>query len=82
MDTGTDVAIRQNRFFAFAHNAAGVTRGRGRAYPFFGLTLSPAIAAAAMALSSVSVVGNSRGAKIDASSGANRRQALRWSVNE
>jgi Cu+-exporting ATPase len=44
--------IRQNLFFAFIYNAAGVL------YPFFGWMLSPIIAAAAMALSSVSVVGN------------------------
>ncbi len=51
--------IRQNLFFAFAYNAAGVPVAAGVLYPFFGLTLSPAIAAAAMALSSVSVIGNS-----------------------
>jgi len=60
--------IRQNLFFAFAYNAAGVPVAAGVLYPFFGLTLSPAIAAAAMALSSVSVIGNSlrlRNAKIE-----------------
>jgi heavy metal translocating P-type ATPase len=60
--------IRQNLFFAFAYNAAGVPVAAGVLYPFFGLTLSPAIAAAAMALSSVSVIGNSlrlRSAKIE-----------------
>jgi heavy metal translocating P-type ATPase len=51
--------IRQNLFFAFVYNAAGVPVAAGVLYPFFGLTLSPAIAAAAMALSSVSVIGNS-----------------------
>jgi Cu+-exporting ATPase len=50
--------IRQNLFFAFAYNAAGVPVAAGLLYPFFGVLLSPAIAAAAMALSSVSVVGN------------------------
>jgi Cu+-exporting ATPase len=50
--------IRQNLFFAFAYNAAGVPIAAGLLYPVFGLLLSPAIAAAAMALSSVSVVGN------------------------
>jgi Cu+-exporting ATPase len=50
--------IRQNLFFAFAYNAAGVPVAAGVLYPFFGLLLSPLIAAAAMALSSVSVVGN------------------------
>ncbi|WP_332699681.1 heavy metal translocating P-type ATPase [Devosia sp.] len=53
------VNIRQNLFFAFIYNAAGVPVAAGVLYPFFGLTLSPAIAAAAMALSSVSVIGNS-----------------------
>jgi Cu+-exporting ATPase len=50
--------IRQNLFFAFAYNAAGVPIAAGVLYPVFGLLLSPIIAAAAMALSSVSVVGN------------------------
>ena len=50
--------IRQNLFFAFVYNAAGVPIAAGLLYPAFGLLLSPAIAAAAMALSSVSVVGN------------------------
>jgi Cu+-exporting ATPase len=50
--------IRQNLFFAFVYNAAGVPVAAGLLYPVTGLLLSPAIAAAAMALSSVSVVGN------------------------
>src|SRR6185436_5444757 len=50
--------IRQNLFFAFAYNAAGVPIAAGVLYPTFGILLSPIIAAAAMALSSVSVVGN------------------------
>ena len=50
--------IRQNLFFAFAYNAAGVPIAAGLLYPVFGLLLSPIIAAAAMALSSVSVIGN------------------------
>ncbi|MFZ0095379.1 MAG: copper-translocating P-type ATPase, partial [Pseudolabrys sp.] len=50
--------IRQNLFFAFIYNALGVPVAAGVLYPVFGLLLSPIIAAAAMALSSVSVVGN------------------------
>jgi len=50
--------IRQNLFFAFAYNAAGVPIAAGLLYPTFGLLMSPEVAAAAMALSSVSVVGN------------------------
>jgi P-type Cu+ transporter len=50
--------IRQNLIFAFIYNAAGVPIAAGILYPAFGLTLSPVLAAAAMALSSVSVVAN------------------------
>ncbi len=50
--------IRQNLFFAFAYNSAGVPVAAGILYPFFGLLLSPMIAAAAMSLSSVSVISN------------------------
>ena len=50
--------IRQNLFFAFIYNALGVPVAAGVLYPAFGLLLSPIIAAAAMALSSVSVIGN------------------------
>jgi len=50
--------IRQNLFFAFIYNAAGVPIAAGVLYPLFGILLSPIIAAAAMALSSVSVVSN------------------------
>ncbi|HZH11966.1 MAG TPA: heavy metal translocating P-type ATPase [Microvirga sp.] len=50
--------IRQNLFFAFIYNALGVPVAAGVLYPFFGVLLSPIIAAAAMALSSVSVIGN------------------------
>jgi Cu+-exporting ATPase len=50
--------IRQNLFFAFAYNAGGVPVAAGVLYPFFGVLLSPVIAAAAMAASSVSVVAN------------------------
>ena len=51
--------IRQNLFFAFIYNALGVPVAAGLLYPMFEVLLSPIIAAAAMALSSVSVVGNS-----------------------
>jgi Cu+-exporting ATPase len=50
--------IRQNLFFAFIYNALGVPVAAGVLYPFFGILLSPIIAAAAMSLSSVSVIGN------------------------
>jgi Cu+-exporting ATPase len=50
--------IRQNLFFAFVYNAAGVPIAAGLLYPFFGILVSPVLAAAAMALSSVSVIGN------------------------
>jgi Cu+-exporting ATPase len=51
--------IRQNLFFAFVYNALGVPIAAGVLYPFFGVLLSPIIAAAAMSLSSVSVISNS-----------------------
>ncbi len=60
--------IRQNLFFAFVYNAAGVPIAAGVLYPAFGLLLSPIIAAAAMALSSVSVIANAlrlRTARLD-----------------
>src|SRR6185369_16349705 len=50
--------IKQNLFFAFIYNALGVPLAAGVLYPFFGLLLSPMIAAAAMSLSSVSVISN------------------------
>jgi Cu+-exporting ATPase len=50
--------IRQNLFFAFVYNALGVPIAAGVLYPFVGMLLSPIIAAAAMSVSSVSVVGN------------------------
>jgi Cu+-exporting ATPase len=50
--------IRQNLFFAFIYNAAGIPIAAGVLYPMTGLLLSPALAALAMALSSVSVIGN------------------------
>jgi Cu+-exporting ATPase len=59
--------IRQNLFFAFVYNVAGIPLAAGVLYPFFGILLSPVVAAAAMALSSVSVITNSlrlRGSRI------------------
>ena len=51
--------IRQNLFFAFVYNTVGVPIAAGVLYPFFGILLSPIIAAAAMSFSSVSVISNS-----------------------
>jgi cation transport ATPase len=59
--------IKQNLFFAFVYNSLGVPIAAGLLYPFFGILLSPMIAAAAMSFSSVSVIANAlrlRGAKI------------------
>ena len=50
--------IKQNLFFAFVYNAIGVPIAAGILYPFFGILLSPIIAAAAMSFSSVSVIAN------------------------
>jgi P-type Cu+ transporter len=50
--------IKQNLFFAFVYNAAGIPVAAGVLYPWFGILLNPMLAAAAMSLSSVSVVGN------------------------
>jgi Cu+-exporting ATPase len=50
--------IRQNLVFAFAYNAVGIPVAAGALYPAFGLLLSPSLAALAMSLSSVSVIGN------------------------
>jgi Cu+-exporting ATPase len=50
--------IRQNLFLAFVYNAAGIPLAAGVLYPVLGILLSPVVAAAAMALSSVSVIGN------------------------
>ncbi|HEX7725547.1 MAG TPA: hypothetical protein VF410_03245, partial [Rhizomicrobium sp.] len=50
--------IRQNLFFAFVYNTIGIPIAAGVLYPHFGILLSPVIAAAAMTLSSVSVIGN------------------------
>ncbi len=60
--------IRQNLVLSFVYNAAGIPLAAGVLYPFFGLLLSPVVAAAAMALSSVSVIANAlrlRGVKVD-----------------
>jgi len=53
--------IRENLFFAFVYNALGIPIAAGILYPFFGILLSPMIAGAAMAFSSVSVIGNALG---------------------
>ena len=58
LSAATMANIRQNLFFAFFYNAAGIPIAAGILYPKFGVLLSPIIAAAAMALSSVSVIGN------------------------
>ncbi|AIT81152.1 heavy metal translocating P-type ATPase [Novosphingobium pentaromativorans] len=58
LSRATMANIRQNLFFAFIYNAAGVPIAAGLLYPFFGILLSPIIAAAAMSLSSVSVISN------------------------
>jgi Cu+-exporting ATPase len=66
--TATLSNIRQNLFFAFAYNVIGVPVAAGVLYPVFGLMLSPMVAAAAMSLSSVSVIGNAlrlRAVKLD-----------------
>nr|WP_291960720.1 copper-translocating P-type ATPase [Chelatococcus sp.] len=58
LSQATMANIRQNLFFAFIYNAAGVPIAAGVLYPLFGILMSPVIAAAAMALSSVSVIAN------------------------
>jgi Cu+-exporting ATPase len=58
LSRATMANIRQNLFFAFIYNGLGVPIAAGALYPFFGLLLSPMIAAAAMSFSSVSVIGN------------------------
>jgi Cu+-exporting ATPase len=68
MSQATMRNIRQNLFFAFFYNVAGIPIAAGVLYPFFGILLSPIVAAAAMALSSVSVITNSlrlRATRID-----------------
>jgi Cu+-exporting ATPase len=58
LSRATMANIRQNLFFAFVYNIIGVPVAAGVLYPVFGLLLSPMLAAAAMSLSSVSVIGN------------------------
>ena len=59
LSQATMMNIRQNLFFAFIYNSLGVPIAAGVLYPFFGLLLSPILAAAAMSFSSVSVIANS-----------------------
>jgi Cu+-exporting ATPase len=64
----TMATMRQNLFWAFVYNVIGIPIAAGALYPAFGIQLSPVLASAAMAMSSVSVVTNSlrlRGAKLD-----------------
>ena len=68
--------IRQNLFFAFIYNAAGVPIAAGVLYPVFGILLSPMIAAAAMALSSVSVIGNAL--RLQAGEAVTGRGRMNW----
>jgi Cu+-exporting ATPase len=58
LSAATMSTIRQNLFFAFIYNAAGIPVAAGVLYPLLGVILSPMLAAAAMALSSVSVIAN------------------------
>jgi Cu+-exporting ATPase len=58
LSRATMTNIKQNLFFAFVYNSAGVPIAAGVLYPFFGILLSPIIAAAAMSFSSVSVITN------------------------
>jgi Cu+-exporting ATPase len=70
LSQATMTNIRQNLFFAFIYNTAGIPLAAGVLYPFFGLLLSPIVAAAAMALSSVSVIANA----------LRLRRAARWDL--
>ena len=64
LSSATMANIKQNLFFAFVYNCLGVPIAAGVLYPFFGILLSPIIAAAAMSLSSLSVVGNALRLKV------------------
>ena len=67
LSRATIANIRQNLFFAFVYNSLGIPLAAGALYPAFGLLLAPSLAAAAMAGSSVSVIGNAlrlRSAKV------------------
>jgi Cu+-exporting ATPase len=75
--------IKQNLFFAFVYNALGVPIAAGVLYPFFGILLSPIIAAAAMSFSSVSVVSNAlrlRAVRLEAGPGSGARLARRSEI--
>ena len=70
--------IRQNLFFAFAYNTLGIPVAAGVLFPAFGLLLNPMIAAAAMSLSSVSVIANAlrlRGLRLSTSDGVAEQPA-------
>jgi Cu+-exporting ATPase len=58
LSSETLINIRQNLFFAFVYNGLGVPLAAGALYPWFGVLLTPTVAAAAMAVSSVSVIAN------------------------
>src|ERR1051326_8613545 len=68
LSRATMINIRENLFFAFLYNVVGIPIAAGALYPFWGLLLSPMIAAAAMTFSSVSVIANAlrlRGVRLD-----------------
>jgi Cu+-exporting ATPase len=77
LSEATMANIRQNLFFAFVYNAAGVPVAAGLLYPFFGILLSPIIAAAAMSLSSLSVVTNALRLRVGFET---RHEARNWSA--